>query len=184
MSGLGAVVERRRPAAGAVHQLVADDELARLDVRLEAAGRARPHHAFHPELLEGPQVGPVRDLVRRELVLHPVAWDEGDRPALDRADGDGRRWLAPRRIDLDFADVVEERIEAGAAEHPDPDALSGRSRAQADRSLDESDCDELVPASFDPEPVPADPLELAFSLPPSAFFLSPPAFSLSPPCSE
>ena len=57
-------------------------------------------------------------------------------------------------------------------------------RAQADRSLDESDCDELVPASFDPEPVPADPLELAFSLPPSAFFLSPPAFSLSPPVSS
>ena len=84
--GDGAVVERVRPVARAVDQLVADHEVARLHGRLQRAARVRAEHAGHAELLHGPDVRPVGDPVRRELVLHAVAGDEGHRPAADVAD--------------------------------------------------------------------------------------------------
>jgi hypothetical protein len=57
--------------------------------------------------------------VRRELVLHAVPRDERDAVRADRADDRRRRGVAVGGVDLDGLRVVQERVEPGAAEHPD-----------------------------------------------------------------
>jgi hypothetical protein len=73
--------------------------------------------------------------VRRELVLEPVAWDEGDRPATDLADDRRRRGRPVRRLDLDGLGRLEEGVEPGAAEDPD---LGGAQDAFS--PVDDFDC--------------------------------------------
>ena len=72
-----------------------------------------------PSERERPEVRPVGDAVRREPVVAPVPREEGDPAAGDLADDDrvGRRSV--RRLDHDLLGVVEERVEPGAAQHPD-----------------------------------------------------------------
>jgi hypothetical protein len=48
-----------------------------------------------------------------------VAGQEGDPPAPDVADGDGRRRRPVGRVESDLDRVVEEGVEPGAAEDPD-----------------------------------------------------------------
>jgi hypothetical protein len=62
-----------------VDELVAEDELAGPDLRLQAPDRAGRQHAFHSEGLEGPEVGPVRDHVGGILMLPAVSGEERDR---------------------------------------------------------------------------------------------------------
>jgi hypothetical protein len=92
--------------------------------------------------------------VGRELVLHPVPGDERHPLSLDGPDHDRRRRRPVRRLQLDLLHVVEERVEPGPSEHPDPDRLGG-DRAQADSFDDvdgfESDCFDEEPSVFDPD---------------------------------
>src|SRR5207248_585898 len=123
---------------------------------LEGSHGAGTDDPFHPELLEGPHVGPVRDGMGRELVLPAVAGDEGHPPAAHGAHRDRRRGGSVGGIDLDLPDVFQKRVEAGAAEDPDPDGLAAGPRAQADFSLEPED--PLDPASgFDEVDEPDDP---------------------------
>jgi hypothetical protein len=101
---------------GAVYELVADHEVAGPDVLLEGAGGGRGQHSLHAQLLEGPEVGAVVDGRRRQRVLRAVAGQERDLLPLYGADRDRRRRLAVRGVDLDLTDVVEQPVEAGAAE--------------------------------------------------------------------
>jgi len=114
-----AVVEGVDPAARAVHELVADHEVAGLDVELERARGARRDDGFDPERAHRPDVGPVVDPVRRDRVSPPVAGQEGHPPTghLGEEERVGRRTV--RGVHLDLAYIVEERVEAGAAEHAD-----------------------------------------------------------------
>ena len=86
-----ALVEGVGPAPRAVDELVGDDEVARRHPRLERAGGAGPDEAGDAHLPHGPEVGPVVDAVRRQLVAAAVAGQERHPPAGDVADGDGRR---------------------------------------------------------------------------------------------
>ena len=121
-----AVEERVGPPRRAVDQLVAQDEVARRDLRPQRARRARADDAAHAELAHRPHVGPVVHPVGRQLVVDAVAGQEGHAPVADRAEGHGRRRRAVRRVHRDEGDVVEEAVEPGPAEHPD--RPGGRSR--------------------------------------------------------
>ena len=70
-----------------------------------------------PSDAQRPQVGPVRDPVRRKPVIATVPGQERHRPAADLGDRDrvGRR--AVRRVDRVLAGAVEQRVEAGSADH-------------------------------------------------------------------
>src|ERR671936_2381647 len=113
---LGPVVERVRPAIRPFDELVADDELAEREIGPERPGCVWADDPPNAELLHRPDVCPVRNLVRRELVPGPVAREERDPLAADLADGERRRRLAERRLDLDLLDVLEERVEPRAPE--------------------------------------------------------------------
>jgi hypothetical protein len=86
--------------------------------------------------------------VGRELVLAAVAREEGDLPLAHRAHHQRRRRRAERRVDLDLADVVQERVEARSSEDPDPDRAGSVRAAQADRSLLD-ELEELPPSELD-----------------------------------
>ena len=94
------VVERVRAVARAVDELIADHEVAGLHVRLQRAARVGPEHPLDAQLLHRPHVGPVRDLVRRELVLQAVAGDERHAAAADLADHGRRAGRPVRRVDV------------------------------------------------------------------------------------
>src|SRR5213076_3401205 len=97
-----------------VDELVADHELAELELTSERTRGAGADQALHPELFHRPDVGAVGDLRGRQLVLTPVARKEGDALAADLPDHEGRRRLAVGRIELDLVDVLEERVEPRA----------------------------------------------------------------------
>ena len=79
---------------------------------LQPADGARRQHLADAEAAQRPHVRAVRHLVRREVVVRPVARQEGDGTALDGADRDRGGRLAVRGVDLDLLGVVEERVEA------------------------------------------------------------------------
>ena len=79
-----------RAAARPVDELVADDELTQLELGLERAGGVRADDPPHAQLAHRPDVRPVRDRVRRQLVLQAVPRQERDSAARDLADGEGR----------------------------------------------------------------------------------------------
>ena len=112
-------VEGVGPAPGAVDELVDHHEVARMDVGLQRADRAGRQQGADTQLLHRPDVGPVGDGVGCQLVVAAVAGQEGDPPARHRPDRDRRRRGAVRGVELDRLDVVEEGVEARAAEHPD-----------------------------------------------------------------
>src|SRR4029450_8398691 len=108
-----------RARTGTIADLVAHDEVADLDARLQRSRRARPDDPLHAELLHRPQVGAVVDRVRWELVLDAVPRDERDPIGADRPDDRRRRGPSVGGFDLDGLGIVEERVEARAAEHSD-----------------------------------------------------------------
>jgi len=78
--GWSADVEERVGATPrSVDQLIDDDELARVDVRLQRPHRAGCDKRFDSDRLHRPDVRPVRHAVRSELVAHAVTSEEGDR---------------------------------------------------------------------------------------------------------
>lgn len=68
-------------------------------------------------------------------MLHSVTGKEGHRPPVDGSNGEGGRGFSPRRIHLDFVNVLEERVEAGAPEDADAYGLVARGGCQADFSF-------------------------------------------------
>jgi hypothetical protein len=78
--------------------------------------------------------------MRRELMLEAVPRDESDGPVRHLPDRDRSRGLAPRRVDVEIPDVVEERVEPGSSEDADLDGVRRLERrrgrgAQADFSF-------------------------------------------------
>ena len=104
---------------GAVDELVGDDDVAGSDVMAEPADGARGEHLADAERPQRPEVGAVVDRVRRVLVVRAVPRQERDRATRDGADRDRRRRVAVRRLHGVLLRVVEEGVEAGAADHGD-----------------------------------------------------------------
>ena len=90
-----------------------------MDVALEAACRAGTDDRPDSECAEGPHVGPVVDAMGRDRMPSAVAGHECHPPAgnirQEHAVGRGAVW----RVDLDLADVLEQRVEARPTEDPD-----------------------------------------------------------------
>src|SRR3954447_14438824 len=95
-----------------------------MEVWLERAARAGSDDPAHPRLAHRPEVGAEVDPVRGELVLVAMPRHEGDLLALDRADADrgGRR--PERRVQAHLLHVIEELVEARAAEDANHGAVS------------------------------------------------------------
>ena len=92
--------------------------------------RARREHLAYAERAERPQVRPVVDQVRRELVVRPVPRQERHASPGHGADGHRGRRGAVRRLDGMLLGVVEERVEAAPADHGDVGKVSeGRAHA-------------------------------------------------------
>ena len=119
MGRVGAVVEGRGAAGGAVDELVADDEVAALHVRLERAGRGRRQQPCHAEFVHRPKVRARWELVRRVLVLEAVARQERHATVCDGPDHDRCRRVTEGCRDGVLGRVGEEGVEAGPAEDPD-----------------------------------------------------------------
>src|SRR6185369_3285626 len=113
------VVERLDPAGRTVNELVRQHERARSELRAQPTDRARGQDLPHPDLAQGPQVGPVRDPVRGITVVAPMAGQERDTPAADIGDGDRIRRVAVRRLDGVLFRSVEQAVEAGAPDDAD-----------------------------------------------------------------
>jgi hypothetical protein len=119
----------------AVHELVGDHEAAGTEVAVQAARGARCHHLPDADGAQRPQVRPVAHPVRGQLVARPMARKEGDPPwtqgALRPADGDGGRGQPVRSGDLVLLHVVEEAVEARAADDTDGGRRRVRHAAQS-----------------------------------------------------
>jgi hypothetical protein len=119
------------PGRRTVDELVGYDEGAGLGLRLEPSHGTGSQHLFDAEGAQGPEVGPVVDPVRRELVTRPVAREERDRPTRDVTDRDRRRRVAVRRAHLDARRALEELVEAAAADDGDARMIVGHARQSA-----------------------------------------------------
>jgi len=106
---------------GAVDELVGDDEVSRRVVLPEAAHRRRSHDPLDAQLLQGPDVGPAVDPVRRDLMPPAVAGDEGDPAPPVGAEGDEVRRRPIRRVDLHLPRVLDDLgvVDARAADDGD-----------------------------------------------------------------
>ena len=131
--GRADVVERVRPARGAVDELIDDHEVAGMDVGLQRAARARADQRPHAERCHRPDVGPVRHAVRGVLVAPPVTGEEGDPSPGQFTDGDRRCRATEGSLDLDVGAVGQELVEAGPADDPDLGAQLGCPIAERDQ---------------------------------------------------
>ena len=113
-------VERVRASPGPVHELVADDEVTAEHVRLEAPGGGRRDDPRHAQLFHGPQVGAVVDGGRRQGVPGAMPRQERDLLAVDLPDRDPIARPAVRGLDLEVLDVLQQAVEPGAPENPNP----------------------------------------------------------------
>lgn len=129
--GDDAVVEEGKWAdpLGAVDNLVGNDEVARFDGFLERADGREGDDGAAAEGAQGGDVGAGGDFVRGELVVGPVAGEEGDGDGVAGSwggvfeDADGGGGSAPRGGGVESRGVVEvgERGKASAAYYGDSD---------------------------------------------------------------
>ena len=112
-------------ALGAVDDLVRHDKVHGLDLLLQRADGGEGDDGAHADVAQGGDVGAVGHLVRRELVVHAVARDEGDVVAVVLEDLHRRRREAPGRLRAERGDGDEalELAEARAADDADVDGL-------------------------------------------------------------
>src|SRR5439155_11069362 len=112
----GPVEEGVGPASGAVDELVAQHEVAGMDVALEAACRAWTDDRPDSECAEGPHVGPVVDAMGRDRMPSAVAGHGTHPPAgyirQAHAVGSGAVW----RVELELGDVLDQRVDARLTE--------------------------------------------------------------------
>src|SRR5216684_4991383 len=102
---------------GAIDELVAHDEMPRLDGRLQAADGRRPDDTLDSQLFEGPQIRAIVDRPGRNRVLRAVARHEGDAPVAGGPDCKPVARLAEWRIHLHLLDVVQQPVQPRAAEN-------------------------------------------------------------------
>jgi len=116
-----AVVERVLTPRRTVYDLVAQNEMARLELPAQRAGRTRQDHIRRPEVSHGPHVGAVVDPVWRDVVRRTVSGHEAHPSAIDLADHYRPGGTAVRRVDRDFSGVIQQVVEPAAAEYRDLD---------------------------------------------------------------
>ena len=104
-------------AVGPVDELVGHDHVAGGDVGTKTADGAGGEDLADSQRAQRPEVGPVVDPVRRELVPGPVPRQERHPPPRDDAERDRRGGIAVRRLDPDRLRILEERVEATPADH-------------------------------------------------------------------
>src|SRR6185312_7539262 len=86
----------------------------------------------HPQRAQRPHVGPVRDRVRRELVVDAVARQKRDLVHPDGAYRDRSARLAVRGVEVDASRIrTEERIEAAAADDSEHHSIVSSARLSA-----------------------------------------------------
>jgi hypothetical protein len=85
----------------------------------KAPGRGGADDPIHPDLVQCPEVGPIRDEVRWELVVVTVTGEEGHLDSVDRANSQGRRRMTVGCFDGHFPGLIEEFIESGPADDSD-----------------------------------------------------------------
>ena len=102
---------------GPVDELVGHDHVAGGDVGTKTADGAGGEDLADSQRAQRPEVGPVVDPVRRELMPDPVPGQERHPPTRHDAERDrcGRR--AVRCLDPDQLRILEERVEATPADH-------------------------------------------------------------------
>ena len=124
----------RTNALGAVDDLVRDYEVARADLLLQRADSGESDDSAHTEVTQSGHVGLVLDLMRREFMGEAVTREEGDGDIVAGRrrgvvqDADGRRGLAPRRVDIERRGESEarQRLNASAADYGDMNRRWGR----------------------------------------------------------
>ena len=104
-------------AVGPVDELVGHDHVAGGDVGTKTADGAGGEDLANSQRAQRPEVGPVVDPVRRELMPGPVPRQERHPPPRDDAERDRRGGIAVRRLDPDRLRILEERVEATPADH-------------------------------------------------------------------
>ena len=92
MGGDGAVEKGVFPAPSPVDKLIGYHKISRLNVGLEAAGRAGADDPAYTLLPHGPQIGPVINLVGRNAVGFAVAGQEGHPFAFNDSQGTPVTW--------------------------------------------------------------------------------------------
>jgi hypothetical protein len=114
-------------ALGTVDDLVGNNKVARSDFLLQRADSGEGDDGAHANVSQRSDVGLVFDLMRGMFVVETVSREEGDRDRLAGGggvvlkDADGRRWLAPRRVNVEGRSKLEarERRDASAANYGD-----------------------------------------------------------------
>lgn len=118
--------EGKRPdTLCAIDNLVRNHKVHGLDLLLERTDGREGDDASDTEMAESSDVCAVRNLVRRELVVHSVTGKERHVHAIVGEDGDGRGGSAPRRDGVDDGNglVAFELGQASAANNTDVDGL-------------------------------------------------------------
>src|SRR3990172_9555160 len=113
------VVERIPARVGTVHVLIADHEVTRPDLGLQAAHRAGAEDPRAPQRLQRPDVGPVVDPVRRETVVLAVPREERDAAPGDLPQGDHGARGTVRRLHAVLFCAIDQGIEPAATDHTD-----------------------------------------------------------------
>ena len=87
MSGNGPIKEGVFPTVGPVDKLIADDEIARLHIFLQATRSAGADDPLNAQGFKGPDVSSVVDFMRREMVTFAVTGEKRHPLAGDGANG-------------------------------------------------------------------------------------------------
>lgn len=95
-----------------IDELIADNKITRLNVRLQRAGGTRADNYLAAKLFKGPDVCSVIDLVGRYGVVSAVSGHERDLSSLDRRKHDTVTCNSVRRVDFDFRDVFQQAVKA------------------------------------------------------------------------
>ena len=96
----------------------------------QAAHRARPEDPAHAQRAQRPHVGPVRDGVRRELVVDAVTRQKRDLVVTDGAHRDRRARLPVGGVEVDASRIrTEERVEAAAADDSEHQSIVSSARS-------------------------------------------------------
>src|SRR5579872_4931774 len=117
------LVEGVLPAARPIHILVADHEMLRFHVGLEAARRAGADEITYAERFEGPDVGAIVDSVRGDRMMAAVPRYKSDIPVAEVRDKETVAGRPIGCVDLYLAHVVEQAVEAAATDYADRNTL-------------------------------------------------------------
>src|SRR4029077_6701669 len=111
------------PVAGAVEELVGDDDVGRLVLELHRADGRDRDQLLDSQELEAEDVGAVVELGGEQAVAAAVARQEGDGAAVELADDVRVRRLAERRVEAGLLAHHQplHLIQAAAADHTDTD---------------------------------------------------------------